>query len=765
MSFQTKTFQSVVASEINRARVSTPLVTDYNVGSVERTILESGAQELDLLYQRLLNRLLTAIDTSVYTSFNFPAIPAAYASGPVRVSMVVQSDAVLIAAGSIFTRPDGSAAYAATTDATVQAGASFADVPVQATVAGIGGNMPQLQALTLEPLVAGFISATNLVPFTNGVAAETPSAQKVRFDAYLTNLARGTGASIEEALERLATLMDASGNVTERVASVSIVEPYLDDPSKTVGLVQAYIHNGVGATSSALVNTAQNVVNGYIDTSGATVSGYKASGVRITVFAATEIPLAVVGALTINPNYDRSAVVAQVTAVLYTYVLGIATGEPYIGAVADDLVMQIPGVLNWEPLDTLAYVGVPPTAKLMPAHFQLLGWLAAATVVKTQTTGDLGIAPTSTDFGIATASSANSAGGILTATDHGAALSGIGLSANSSVLNSGGPTGLATSRNSATAALTTGIHLAGTASSADVGTGNSVPPPIPAAVTNLQQAAASPNPTTTSMKMSWGAPPTGNGLYTYSLSYSLYGSGTFSSPTTGIVGTSFTQTGLQKASLYFFRVLAVDSLGRTGPVSTTGAWSTAATDTPVTTESATGAQIAGPGPGVITNSIGETFGLVSQSNGPPTLQVNGSVDPTFSAGAFLIIYSNHTVFVFQSGSQWLAKVAAAEPWIVFTGPGGIPFVETGALTGVGSSSNSGILRSNLPAQVTGVSASAPGSGTTVTVNWSAVPQVGALVNSYIVLTSLSGIPGSFSQIGSTQDPTTTLTFTIPLPNP
>lgn len=389
MSFQTKTFLSILASMINRARSTTQKINDYNVGSVARTLLEAPAQEIDELYMQLLNGLLEAIQVSVYTSFNFPPLPPTYASGLIRVTVAVQGTSVLIPATTLFTRADGSLSYASTTDVTIPAGASFADIPVASPVSDVAGNMPALSSFTPGATIRGFVSAINLSPFVNGAPAETPSAQKVRFNAYVQTLSRGTTASLEYALTNLVAISDTSGNVLERVVTADIVEPYKSDPTISPGLVQAYVHNGVGGTSPALVAQALAVLVGYQDKNGKPVAGYVAAGVQMQVIAATELPLNVIGMLTVAPTFDPVVVVAQVTAALYTYIQQIHVGDPYLAAVANDIVMQVPGVWDWIPVTPVDYVQVPFNVKLMPGSFQIIGWLAAATIVRTATTGVL----------------------------------------------------------------------------------------------------------------------------------------------------------------------------------------------------------------------------------------------------------------------------------------------------------------------------------------------------------------------------------------
>lgn len=389
MAFQIKSFLSITASMINRLRASTQRTTDYNPGSVVRTMMEATAQEIDELYQQMLNGLREAIPISVYTSFNFPPLAPVAASNLVRVSVSVQSTADVISAGTLLTRADGSLAYTTTADVAIPAGASFADVPVVANVVGPAGNMAAGGQFTMSSPPPGFVSASNLSPFTNGQDSETPDAQKIRFNAYVQTLSRGTTAALLYALTRLTFLTDSVGHQIEHVATANIDEPYKTDPTQPPGLVNAYIHNGTGGTSQALVAQAAQILAGYTDSQGNAVPGYQAAGVQVVVYASAEIALDVVGMLTIAPTYSQPAVVAQVQAVLFTYIQQIPVGQPYLAAVANDMVMQVPGVWNWMPVSPVAYVACPFNAKLMPGNLQVIGWLQADTTIRTTVDGVL----------------------------------------------------------------------------------------------------------------------------------------------------------------------------------------------------------------------------------------------------------------------------------------------------------------------------------------------------------------------------------------
>jgi len=92
MSFQTKKFSSIVASMISWCSSATDKVTDFNVGSVIRTLIESVALELEELYYQLLKAVEEAIEEAIYRAFNFPRNPAEKSTGNVRFTRQTGSE-------------------------------------------------------------------------------------------------------------------------------------------------------------------------------------------------------------------------------------------------------------------------------------------------------------------------------------------------------------------------------------------------------------------------------------------------------------------------------------------------------------------------------------------------------------------------------------------------------------------------------------------------------------------------------------------------
>ncbi|MGF6641778.1 baseplate J/gp47 family protein [Paraburkholderia sp. MM6662-R1] len=364
-SFQLKNFVSIAASMINRMKATQTQLTDFNVGALGRTLVEAPAAEIDELYQQAFNLVNAAIPVSVYTSFSFPALTALAATGLVRVVITAQTGPSLVSGGTQFTATTTSVAYASSSDVIIPAGSTYADVPVAATTTGAATNLPANTQFSMTPSPDGFISATNLSAFDNGINAETDPEQQIRFNNFISTLPRGTVAALKYGLS-LTTVTDALGNVTERVVFSSIVEPYLNDDTQPFAYVQCFIHNGVGSTSSALVAQANQIIYGYYLPDGTPVPGWKAAGVKVDISAATEMPLAVTGTLEALAGYDQPTLCTLAQSAIFTYLQSLPIGTSALFSEMIALVMGITGVANFTLTAPVADTSSTPSTKIMP---------------------------------------------------------------------------------------------------------------------------------------------------------------------------------------------------------------------------------------------------------------------------------------------------------------------------------------------------------------------------------------------------------------
>lgn len=336
--FQVKDALSILAGMINHVRATTRKITDFTIGSVIRTLLEAVAGEVDQLYQQMLHGLLEAIPIAVYNGFGFDTLPAVAASGLVRFTLSPPSVTALdIPQGTIVATAAG-LQYVTTVAGTIPAGETTIDIPVTAVQAGSAGNVLPGEIDQLISLVHSGLSVSNPAAFTNGRGAETAEERQLRFADYIRSMTRGTVSSLQYAARSAVILDEVSGLVLERVARVAVDE--------TAGSVVLYIHNGVGATSAALVAEVSRIIEGSRDlATGTYTPGYRPAGMRVDVLAMVEQPVNVAflvqAAETTRPADLEGRIAAAVSTVIRAAVSG-GTGLRPIDLV--NAVLGQPGV-------------------------------------------------------------------------------------------------------------------------------------------------------------------------------------------------------------------------------------------------------------------------------------------------------------------------------------------------------------------------------------------------------------------------------------
>lgn len=325
--FQIKDFSSIAASLINVVRATSNKVTDFNRGSVVRTMLEATAAELEELYLQMYIGIKESIPVSVFTTFGFGRQAAEAASGTIRFSTGggLASSVIPIPLGTIVRVPGTSLTYATTADTAIAIGNSYVDVLAAAQSIGLAGNVGADLITELVTAVTGIASVTNPSPFINGQDVETDDERRVRFQGFIASLARGTKASIEYGAKTV-NLTDSLGAITEYVAHANVIEPWVTDSAQPISLVRVYIHNGASATSGTLVTRCQQVIDGYYD-GGTAVPGWKAAGVQCIVSAASDQAVNVTGTVTIAGGYSSVDVLAACTSAIKDYLQGMDVGE------------------------------------------------------------------------------------------------------------------------------------------------------------------------------------------------------------------------------------------------------------------------------------------------------------------------------------------------------------------------------------------------------------------------------------------------------
>lgn len=340
-------------------------ITDFVVGSKVRTKFEAIAVEMerqDFEVERLVRK---AIPTSTYLTFNFTLLPATRAYGEVTfTAAVAPSSDITIAAGTRIattaTTTSDEKVYETLTAATIQTGGTTVTTQVVCSVAGTNGNTGSGTVNVLKTAISGVTSVSNTNPIAGGTEIETEEARRIRFNSYVSTLTRGTSTALAYGA-KTAALYDGNGVATESVTSVAVSEP---PGTGSAGSCSIYIYNGSTGASADLVTECQKIIDGYDDSLGNPVAGYKAAGIVATVVAATTLSTTCTASISMYPGYDADTIQASAETATTAYFASLGVGDRFIRHELAQRIMSIDGVYN---LDLTAPASdVEPSSSQVP---------------------------------------------------------------------------------------------------------------------------------------------------------------------------------------------------------------------------------------------------------------------------------------------------------------------------------------------------------------------------------------------------------------
>lgn len=345
--FSIKNFETITASIINNIISMSDELTDFNVGSNIRTLVEANAREMDQLYQALLKGLYEAIPVSLYKAFDFQKLSAGYASGNVRFTRdsAVTGD-VIIPAETTVESPEDGLTFSVVAETTLESEDDYVDVYVQATGTGTSYNVVADSITELTTGISGIASVNNEEAFVNGTDDETELERKLRFQLWLSTIPR----AIETAVEYGATtakLTDDNGLTLESVQSAWVHEPMVDeDPAGTPGEIDVFIWNGHDIASDELIAKCKKIIDGYVDDSGTRIPGWKAAGVVCNVYSVTPTPVDITMTVYTYADVDFDSIEADIKTAISAYIADLDIADTLVRAELIDAAMSIPGVYD-----------------------------------------------------------------------------------------------------------------------------------------------------------------------------------------------------------------------------------------------------------------------------------------------------------------------------------------------------------------------------------------------------------------------------------
>lgn len=283
--FQLKDFASISAAQVNHARAVTTKITDFQPGSVARTLMEAPAVEIEELYIQMFLGLRDAIPVSTFLSFGFTNLPAKTARGYVSISLsAAPSVAFSIPLGTIFSTAAG-VEYASTAAVTWPVTETIVRVPVACTVAGVVGNVAAGLIADSVAFDASYTISNSLI--ATGADLESDAEREARFAEYVASLSSATVVACLYAA-RASRVLDVDGNIFEYVTRSGL--------SEEPGIVRIYLYSSLGVPSAALLADGQLRLDGTRDDGAGTITpGVRGAGVRVDILPMTEraVPMGV----------------------------------------------------------------------------------------------------------------------------------------------------------------------------------------------------------------------------------------------------------------------------------------------------------------------------------------------------------------------------------------------------------------------------------------------------------------------------------------
>lgn len=329
MTISSKTFATIVSDQVTAIQAGASTLIDLTIGSVLRAVVEANAAMV-LWLQGLILHLLAVTRAatsngadldSFMLDFGLTRLAAVAATGRVTFSRFTSTFQATIAVGVTVQTADGTQSFAVIADLTngayntglnayvIAAGTTSASVSVRAVTPGAGANVAGSQINTLTSAVPNVDTVTNALAFTNGADAETDTALRARFVAYIASLSKATKNAIGSAITNVQPGMHYTLVENQTYAGVT-----------QLGYFFAVVDDGTGAPSGAIlaaVGTAIDNVRPFTSTFGLYSPVVLTANVAMTV--------------TVASGYDVTATKAAVQAALLALVNGLQLGQtlPY----------------------------------------------------------------------------------------------------------------------------------------------------------------------------------------------------------------------------------------------------------------------------------------------------------------------------------------------------------------------------------------------------------------------------------------------------
>lgn len=391
MAFLNKSFSQILNDMLTHLTASSS-ISDANVGSVARTLMESVALVMDEAYFQLVNILNSSyLNTATGTDLDKKA-----SDFGVQRKLSLQSNVLVTFSGSgAPIIPSGTIVYVPASGnvpqinfLTTAAGSLNTPIPAICQIAGSLGNVGvgSINKISNNPDPTLITGVTNSDPASGGQDQEADNTFRGRIQAYLLSLSKGTVNSIISACLNVTSVKVAkvlegfsvSGYilstspsliVNDLSGSATLNPPNF--PGTQLGNITVIIDNGTGSLPDSIVPTVQDILLG--DPNNPTVlPGYVAAGIQCFTTRPKNAVVTIDIAISINENIlDTATLENTITNTLASFIQTKDIGAELFLSEIVDQVMNLNGVTDI-PFATILLNGTnnnvtpTPAEKLIP---------------------------------------------------------------------------------------------------------------------------------------------------------------------------------------------------------------------------------------------------------------------------------------------------------------------------------------------------------------------------------------------------------------
>jgi uncharacterized phage protein gp47/JayE len=330
MAISGQSFRQLVSGMVAQAKSTATVALDFTVGSINLALVQSVAA-VSLWLQALVLAVLAqsraassqnADLDSWMADYGFARLGAVASIGQVTFARFQPTAAAVVPVGAIVATSVGGAQFVVTADPanaaystnangtgvagyTVAANVPSIAVAAAAVTPGSAGNiLAGTISLLLQP-ISGIDTATNGAAFVGGLDPESDAAFRVRFQAFIAALMKGTTTAYSYALTSLQSGL--TFQILENTA-----------PNLTVqqGFVTICLDDGTGNPPSSLIQAAL-----------AAVEAVRCAGITVGIIPPQIVSANIAMTLTSTITANHAADVAAASNALQVYVNALPVGS------------------------------------------------------------------------------------------------------------------------------------------------------------------------------------------------------------------------------------------------------------------------------------------------------------------------------------------------------------------------------------------------------------------------------------------------------